>query len=909
MQASFNTTSITTSNGTASTTYTDISCPNTDQITATASIDDGNGIITTLTATATITLATVTRIGTGSGAGFVENTISLGAASINTGDNTTVSVNLVDSNNAPVTSLSTVTFNSTCVAANNASFTSPTVVTTSGTASTTYIDNGCLGVDFITVTLVSGNNPSAAGSLNITPLRIGTGSGASFDPGTITLGAAAITAGGNTTVTVSIVDINAALYTAKPVKIDFTSSCTGQSLASFTSPTIFTNTGTASTIYTDNGCPGSDLITVTLDNATNAPNPTAISNITINPLRIGSGTDAGFIANALNIGLASISAGGTTAVSANIVDANGALVVDFPVTVDFSSNCVTQNLATFDNASTSTIGGTASVTYTAAGTDGGCQGTDDTITATATPFAGTTLSATGTVTVASSAAGSLQFTSNSVDLIALQGTGATTGLPENATVTFTVLDGQGLPISNQTVNFTLNTTVGGITLQNIDDVSDASGLVQAVVQSGNIATSVRVTGILASNTSLTSQSGALVISTGLPDQNSFSLSASQLNPRAWNFDGTVVTITARLADRFNNPIQDGTAISFTTELGSIGSSCTTTDGACTVNWTSQNPRTTAGIATNDGRTTILATVIGEESFVDVNGNGVFDTGDSFTDLPEAFRNDDEDSAPETRDSTEPFIDFNSNIAYDGADGLFNGIQCTHPTLCSAIQTISVRDSVVLVMAEDNPTVLSVVDQDNSTYDYNGANAGINLTDTTSLIFKIVGIANVQILPVGTKIDFAATNGKITSGASHTIGNTNSDARDAANSTGEYSVFLAADTMPSNDGVLSIKVTFPNGAFVTFPPISIDDRGTIAITSPATGGSETSPTVTTFVATAADPQDGDISSSIVWTSNLDGALGTGSSINATLSIGLHTITATSTDTDSNTRSTSILRTVN
>jgi hypothetical protein len=68
---------------------------------------------------------------------------------------------------------------------------------------------------------------------------------------------------------------------------------------------------------------------------------------------------------------------------------------------------------------------------------------------------------------------------------------------------------------------------------------------------------------------------------------------------------------------------------------------------------------------------------------------------------------------------------------------------------------------------------------------------------------------------------------------------------------------------------------------------------VSITSPTTGSTTTSPA--TLTGTATDAQDGDLSALIVWTSSIDGPLGTGASISAPLSVGTHTITATVTDT--------------
>lgn len=51
--------------------------------------------------------------------------------------------------------------------------------------------------------------------------------------------------------------------------------------------------------------------------------------------------------------------------------------------------------------------------------------------------------------------------------------------------------------------------------------------------------------------------------------------------------------------------------------------------------------------------------------------------------------------------------------------------------------------------------------------------------------------------------------------------------------------------------------------------------------------------------ASDSEDGDLSAQIAWTSDIDGSLGTGSSITAPLSFGEHTVTASVTDSFGNT----------
>ena len=72
-----------------------------------------------------------------------------------------------------------------------------------------------------------------------------------------------------------------------------------------------------------------------------------------------------------------------------------------------------------------------------------------------------------------------------------------------------------------------------------------------------------------------------------------------------------------------------------------------------MNWTSSNPRPAASPVTatpgdtRAGRATVLATAIGEESFTDTNGNGSFDNGEVFADLPERYLDENENGVRDT----------------------------------------------------------------------------------------------------------------------------------------------------------------------------------------------------------------------------------------------------------------------
>ncbi|MCU7858617.1 MAG: Ig-like domain-containing protein, partial [Candidatus Thiodiazotropha sp. (ex Lucinoma kastoroae)] len=376
---------------------------------------------------------------------------------------------------------------------------------------------------------------------------------------------------------------------------------------------------------------------------------------------LGSGSGASFNAGVLSIAVTSLSAGGQTTITATLADASGNLYQDSS-SVSFASDCVASGLASMETPIDAT-GGVATTTYLATG----CSGADA-IRATAT-VNGNTTTATGTINVQPAEIGSMEFISAEPSLIGLRGV----GLTEVSRVTFMVLDKNGNPVTQQLVSFSLSTNVGGVSIPAGAETatSDINGLVGTDVKSGTVSTTMRVTATLASNPLISSQSDGLVISTGVSDQDSMSLSAEVFNPEAWRYDGVKVGITIHAADHFNNPVPDGTAIYFTTEGGQIQSQCQIVDGACSVDWTSSNPR-----PPEDGRVTILAAMLGEESFLDANGNGVLDLGDTASSrIPEAFRDDNEDGIHNL--GLEEFIDFNSNSLYDGADrdSNYNGVLC------------------------------------------------------------------------------------------------------------------------------------------------------------------------------------------------------------------------------------------
>ena len=207
---------------------------------------------------------------------------------------------------------------------------------------------------------------------------------------------------------------------------------------------------------------------------------------------------------------------------------------------------------------------------------------------------------------------------------------------------------------------------------------------------------------------ITTVSDLVSISSGLPDGNSFTAAPTNFNVEALNYNGVLEEINVYLADHFNNPVPDGTSVYLTTEGGAIGTidgtefnpqlECNTVDGQCVAQWRSQNPKPfteakwgnrinsinpktdaincdlyfgaaapcMAGIlnaAFNEngvplgGRATVLVTAKGQESFIDINGNGRFDTNEYYSGY----------------DLTEAFIDHNENGFYDGLAAIYDPV--------------------------------------------------------------------------------------------------------------------------------------------------------------------------------------------------------------------------------------------
>src|SRR6266513_1981085 len=467
-----------------------------------------------------------------------------------------------------------------------------------------------------------------------------------------------------------------------------------------------------------------------------------------------------------------LSAFGTTSVSVTVLS-NGVPVTS-PQTVSFSSACAGSGKASLSASVLTGAGGVATASYR----DIGCGGTD-TVTAAVSGVTPTS----AILTISIPAAGSIQFVSATPKNITLKGTGGA-GLQESSQVIFKVVDTGGNPIGGQSVSFTLSTNVGGITFANglttSTAISDGT-TVQAVVtvNSGTISTPVRVlaTTVTSTGVTLSTQSDQLTVTTGIPDQDRFSISATILNIEGWNLDGITTILTARLSDHFSNPVPDGTSVTFVAEGGQMGSTCSTITGACSATMTS------AAFRPLNGRVTVLAYAVGEESFSDVDGDGladllneVIDANGVSTDMPEAFLDNNENGIRDTIAGSSVLelpIDFNNNGVYDVADGKYNGTLCNEPPsgtssagTCSAARSIHVRRNFPIVFSGSDP-VFQFTDA------ARGPIAAVDVrlpacvdgtpySPPVSTVLVTITDINGNIMPQGTTVTFSTTNGTIVS---------------------------------------------------------------------------------------------------------------------------------------------------
>ncbi|WP_372768806.1 hypothetical protein [Pseudoalteromonas sp.] len=496
-----------------------------------------------------------------------------------------------------------------------------------------------------------------------------------------------------------------------------------------------------------------------------------------------------------------LAAGATTVITVDLIDTDGSPLI-IPLDVEFSSACTQADGADIDAIATS-IGGKASATYRSRGCNGNPA---DTVTAFVNGKSISTL-----VPLSSASVASVEFVDSTQTVIALKGTGGKSRT-ESSNVSFRLKDELGQPVANKRLDFKLNSYNGGVTLNRTSINTNSDGISEVTITSGKVPMTVRVyacfipdvqiptnypvddvtcwkeqydqcqanpnaascpsgsLSLVNLDEQIVSVSDLLTITSGLPDNDSFSLAADTYNVEALAYDGEIANLTVYMADHFGNFVPDGTAVYLRAEGGALGLvdgeqfsdllRCEAVDGQCTIQWKSQNPKPFTetkwgnaisainpktntvncdpwfgapapclnGIlnANNNqngvplgARATILATTAGEETFIDRNANGMFDSGEFYSsfDLAEAFVDNNENGVfdgnvdcstgvnclPTNTDAGEfeEFVDINGDGVYSAADGKFNGLTCSETAEangdCSK-NLIDLRRNIEIVMS-------------------------------------------------------------------------------------------------------------------------------------------------------------------------------------------------------------------
>ena len=301
-------------------------------------------------------------------------------------------------------------------------------------------------------------------------------------------------------------------------------------------------------------------------------------------------------------------------------------------TVNFTASC-----GTFDNNNVvSSNQGDVATTYKAIDENGNlCEGQQ---TITATPINSQSNKQAVTINIANVQASSVVYTTtNKVQLGANN-----SGSSSSGQIEFTIF-ANGRPAANQQVEISkvyAPADFSFVTLNNQSPqivITDGQGQVMINLYPGALPGPVEIKATLKSNANIFALSKDVSVATGRATQNGFSVSITK-NVLANERDGDVSTIKVSLVDRTGNPVPNGTVVSFVSEGGRVSPNCTTKDGICSVEFSTQNPYPA------DNRVTVIAYVEGDKAYTDIDGDNMFGVGDILTqNIGDFFRDDNENN--------------------------------------------------------------------------------------------------------------------------------------------------------------------------------------------------------------------------------------------------------------------------
>lgn len=311
-----------------------------------------------------------------------------------------------------------------------------------------------------------------------------------------------------------------------------------------------------------------------------------------------------------------------------------------PVNISVTSACVLQGKATLSPSTFTATSASVDLQFK----DNGCGALQAEDKLQAAIVGGSSAAIALSLPIAVPTEASVAFISASPEIIYVRGSGFT----ETSTLIFEVRDRAGNPLQGRSVRLDLLTKTGNLLIEGgagpVTQVSDATGRVSVRVNSGTMPTPVRVSATLVTSPSIATVSSNLSVGVGLPSQLNFSMSQQTINIEGMNIDGTPNTYKIIASDRNGNPVPTATSINFVTEGGQIEAVAQTsttpvvpTPGVGTglstavARFQSSDPRPA------DGRITVTAYALGEESFIDQNGNNIYDSGEPFQDLGNLFK--------------------------------------------------------------------------------------------------------------------------------------------------------------------------------------------------------------------------------------------------------------------------------
>ena len=179
------------------------------------------------------------------------------------------------------------------------------------------------------------------------------------------------------------------------------------------------------------------------------------------------------------------------------------------------------------------------------------------------------------------------------------------GGEESKLITYEVRDSLGNAIKSSgkdTITFSLN----GIPVQGGAYVSPVYGIISPVGRAVTIVNSGIISGVMQLEASIRRASDGkiikstpvkVVVNAGLPDQKYFSIGANRFNFPALHWVNKTNDITVQVGDKYSNPVQQNTAVYFSTTAGIIeGAGFTNQSGHVSKTLTSGNPFPSDGIA-------------------------------------------------------------------------------------------------------------------------------------------------------------------------------------------------------------------------------------------------------------------------------------------------------------------------